>query len=1451
MKKMWNMLRGKARRDNRGMSFVEVLCAVAILALVAGVIGTVVVMSTRTYKKGISETGIQQEAQLAANNIGNMVKDACSVVYGESGQQYLENGEDLMLNPDSTAKMQSDGFTELSIVTNEKIQYTMTYDEEHSTLMYQEFGSDGSALTGTEIMANNIVAFTADTTDFKKSKTIKLNMTVEDKSTNRRIPMEYTMTSRNDAVDGIYVSIPDAAAIMFEDSEIVLVPGETYRIPLIVAGKVKTGEDSLDWVSWGALQTGALETVSLSPNFDYAEVRVPIDTASTSEEFKVQIIDGTGNCLATTPSSCTVLIRKVDSVQVTHSIDTTNSKKIDGTSSGMYETEGTVYTFTASVGGNELAKRVAYDYDQNYKIAQAVTWSYVLKINNVDKTAEFDTYFKVISTKEDALVPTFTIEAKKAMPAGLKLTVRATSKHASGVNKAASDYYDYKNGLVTDDEGLKGIHYGEYTLEARPTKMNQGLEITLEPNQDTDNWVALGMKGGLAGKVTFDFQDSSDPTTTAEYKASEDKVYITLGNDEKGSGDVVEEGVEPYTFTVDVLADGVPKTKITVHVCRIDKISIAVLDNFKDNKGNTMGLPTYDFRARFNVDNGSISDMQNVVKNLIQYKRDGTLDEDAVRRTLSSKITWELINHGENGNKVVYKDSVTCMAGTSASDKGEVKGSYTATYKNNGTTFYNIVNIKPARVENGVIKQLPEIDISPSADTDTGLPANYELKVTIEALHPSGINKKGMLYNAGSDPDQPGIWASASISGNMTIETPTQLVIVEPGQGTNDSNASDEEMVVPLFVTGGDVYSMTATITGNSSSDTKLSSYSSGNPYRDGNATSASNKRTWYLGLLIGKDEKGNDDGRIQVHIDGYNTSGKKIAECDFELGVRRVDKVTVKEANGKAFSDVNEIGNTVKLEAYPTGRGSKGTEFYKKQTVTSGSSEEDCRWEKDGHGKYQSPLTMQWTMIYNNQEKPLEAWTQYFETDTIKTAVDEDNYKNTVQFKLLKELPDSVKFRATSLHTLGTVSGTKYNKSGKEYGKQYGEWPEDGLITVSGGWKRGGTLDIAYNIPKENITYVDGRPVLVKDGQTLWDGIIRTQIYWKPRYLSSSQWADYNMQAEFIHDPYDDGAGIGGERGWALFEGKSLTEFSSTIYAWGDKLKESSYSAPYIDGMGTYIDMDQIVLKVNIGNGTEAGTIAAEEMTFDIPDVVFQYQNALPATSKQKGDSDGKWTDKNGNNTLKVYVTPDDTISSYKSYYKLSEGWEETYEKYTLLPSRYVGVINDDKNNDSLDERLFDFTVTNTTGEGNEEGRSYVNFTFSKNVRTQNKGKVVKMIYEYNPYLCNTNNNSSAPYSWAYGNYKKEELDEIDGCDGILEFHFVDANINVKNGVTMPEVRYCPTYEENKSSSATPNYYYISDTARFHIDSNGTTAQYQTGSAGKWTTNCSMTYANGKWTIQ
>lgn len=228
------------RQNNKGMTFVEVICAVAIFALVSSTIGGIIVFSARTYRKGIAETSVQQEAQFAANNIGNIVKDACSVLYGENGGSLIKNGVD------DTGESTEAGMTELSFITNKnngaEMQYSILYDPDSKTLTYEEINRSTAVSSGRQIMAQNIEEFKADTADFKNTRTVKLTITVKDESTGRTVPMAYTMTSRNEVSEDItFVSSSNDPVIIFIESDLVLVPGETYRIPISVVGKLSQG----------------------------------------------------------------------------------------------------------------------------------------------------------------------------------------------------------------------------------------------------------------------------------------------------------------------------------------------------------------------------------------------------------------------------------------------------------------------------------------------------------------------------------------------------------------------------------------------------------------------------------------------------------------------------------------------------------------------------------------------------------------------------------------------------------------------------------------------------------------------------------------------------------------------------------------------------------------------------------------------------------------------------------------------------------------------------------------------------------------------------------------------------------------------------------------------------------------------------------------------------------
>lgn len=992
MRALREKMKEAAKQDNRGLSLVEVLCAIAIFSLVAAAIGTVIVLSARTFNRGVTETSLQQEAQLVANRIGTIVQDACEASFDE-------------------------GARTLTLKTNENKTYTISLSGQE--LVYSDDTMSGAKL------AEKIQSFSVKTDDFEKSNTVYLDMRVADG--NKVYNVQYAIAARNQMTTDIPNTPLAEHASIFTDSEVVMVPGETYKIPYSVAGKVTIGMDAA--ITSGTATIGAV-------GLDGVEVTIPTGTTDTVVQLQVftkDTIDGTTTPKAT--ANINIRIRRVNSISVSHNSD---RSAVDPSKSGnSYEAQGCVYTFYARVSADNPEKQAGTTYDSGWKNPNFVYWSDKATLNGtpVNVTDYFDVVYST-----DLNIPTAKYTIKEDLPSGLELTVRATSKHAKGENKASSDYY----------VDTKGVHWNEDSIKARETKVESKLEITIEPNHSGE--VALGMKGGKTSDISFVYNNRSDSTTKAEYNASMDKVKITLGNDEKGVGKNPAEG-EKYTFTIDVLVKGTKKSTITVHVRRIENISLEVIDNAHDASGNLMDNPTYDFRTRINVDNNKNDDnMQNAVKYLILDKS-GEPDKlsPTVAKTLSSRISWELKNT-KTGN-VLQKDSVICMAGTSASDNGQVIGEYTKEYKVNSTLYYKIVNVKPARVEqdasgNWYLKQVPEVDIKLGNGDD--LPANTELTVKVEMLHPLGgeYNETGIAYGIAE--------AEISRQGKQSVIIP-ELIVAEPGQGTSDPAQSDYELVVPIEVSGGDVYQMTATISGNSSKDTKLSAYETAdkngnkNPYKATNAGSGSNS-IWYLGLLIGTDEKGKDNsGLMDLTVTAYDQQGETVAKVESKIAIRRVTKVKI-DATAKATNvssavitqdekgnrylnyEYNKKGSTITLEAYATGYGSGGTEYFGIQKDEKGNV---LRWEQDGHGKYQTPYSIKWS-IYDKKGKALNL-SDYFES--VPTLVDIPGNgvtKSTITFTLKQALPKGTTIKATSLHALGKNDGTKTNKSGKEYDDVY-----------------------------------------------------------------------------------------------------------------------------------------------------------------------------------------------------------------------------------------------------------------------------------------------------------------------------------------------------------------------------------------------------------------------------
>lgn len=198
---------------NRGLSLVELICAIAILGLVGVAIGSMLIISSNSYDKGITEVELQQEAQLIVNQIGDLVIDSSTDPATGLSVQF---GSNVLTIPE---------LTDSGVIRTHKITHR------DKNLYYS---CDSSA---EELMAEGITGFNADTTTFDSSGNLYLDIALEKESRGnvRSFEATFHITSRN----GVVETVP-MASINIEDN-IVLEPNQFFDFTTSVDGIADQG----------------------------------------------------------------------------------------------------------------------------------------------------------------------------------------------------------------------------------------------------------------------------------------------------------------------------------------------------------------------------------------------------------------------------------------------------------------------------------------------------------------------------------------------------------------------------------------------------------------------------------------------------------------------------------------------------------------------------------------------------------------------------------------------------------------------------------------------------------------------------------------------------------------------------------------------------------------------------------------------------------------------------------------------------------------------------------------------------------------------------------------------------------------------------------------------------------------------------------------------------------
>lgn len=676
------------RLDNQGLTLVELICAIAIFSIIVATVGGVLVFSSKTYQKGSAETAVQQEAQFAVNRIGDMIQDSVEVRYTE--------GMDAQGN---YARLVMDCGTR---------KYLVAWLGGSAQIMYGEAGREieDMNISASDLLAENISSFCADTTGFDVSKTVRIDMTVD--ADGREYAMSYNMTARNDDVTTNPVTPIRTAAIIVE-SRLILEPGQSYSVPVSIIGSAYGITASSSDESQMQVTGIGNESVDISMELAAGQLSdIVYLTIATNEK---------GDDAITPLASATieVQIRRVDGLTVAVTLLEGEEGKKDAK-----------YKFTSSLTEYTpyLAKNVVATWDNDYKNPYAVQWNYDTNFMLYGNSGNFADYFEVVDKQEDINNPYLILKLKKNLVAGSKLTVEGVSKHAAinGGNKCGTAYNTaVKSSVMLAGPLLDGtetavLEPGESYTTSLPIEQ---CDITAIPSVET-----LESKG-----------------TKVEFKNGEFK--ITLGKTE--TGDSAGKITLELRAVGDVNVDSV--RTVIIYVRRINSMRVELKHLIDD--GHPIKTPLvkgadYQFCTR--------------IKGTNLYKTDDETEEEFLPNPFAVEISWEFTISG------VIAD-VPGATGSIIWDEYDLyskTGDYGKIYEDNpatnpGNQYYKMIGL-------ATNSEHPCINFCLTGD----FPATGELKVTARALHPTGKDADGTLRNQTGEAYIEGdMIASASLKGSL------------------------------------------------------------------------------------------------------------------------------------------------------------------------------------------------------------------------------------------------------------------------------------------------------------------------------------------------------------------------------------------------------------------------------------------------------------------------------------------------------------------------------------------------------------------------------------------------------------------------------------------------------------------------------------------------------------
>lgn len=366
-----------SKLNNKGVSLVELICALGIMSLVGVGIAGFLTISTRSFVRNSSDVEVQQEAQFAAGIINNLVLSSTEAPVPIADGYEIKVGSDI---------------------------YQVTHDSTNKVLKLSYNGN-------VETLAQNVETFSLDFTN----KNAKADIVLEKGSKAYR--GKNSVKSRNG--DTSLVS-GDGSATIIVSPEIILEPNQEYDLPVSVAGISNQNV---------TLELGAGSTDS---NTSITGKHIKIGKNETASELNIRIKSNALKPGTTEPAAQATVrmyIRRVNNITVT------------GTRlSGVHLKAGATYRIFGEISGSNLEKRPTLSTDSDYKETKTVgfLYTYVTETGEIDYRSHVEI---LAEHQSDGYNPAYVdIKLISDINAHETFTVLIAALHPDGNDGAGNNY---------------------------------------------------------------------------------------------------------------------------------------------------------------------------------------------------------------------------------------------------------------------------------------------------------------------------------------------------------------------------------------------------------------------------------------------------------------------------------------------------------------------------------------------------------------------------------------------------------------------------------------------------------------------------------------------------------------------------------------------------------------------------------------------------------------------------------------------------------------------------------------------------------------------------------------------------------------------------------------------------------------------------------------------------